>query len=415
MAMASGRPSTRGQQVGRRALGLAIGVSALVAGCEAEVEKPARAPAAVAVDKEAASRAIGRELDDLNDAAARADEPRYFAHYADDAVFLGTDAKERWDMAAFRAYAHPRFAAGKAWTFRSLRRAITVTGDGRSAYFDEDLDGAKLGAARGSGVVALVNGTWKIEQYNLALTIPNERFAEVRALVDAPPSAPFEERKRVAYEKATEDAGRGDFTGGDRRLAAMVPEAEALDGDAEFWLHNEKTWLRWAAGDLTGALDEIDRARSALTRARSLSAEASARTGLHEKWDRAYVLLELAVAAPPPLKAEANRAADAARTDYESAARPLGDHDGEAVLEAFFAVRRGNPRQALEAAKRVNVEADGDVQDLYVLALAYDAAKDAAQAEAIRRRIRAAKEYLMKPLIVHQMELDRAASPKTGK
>jgi hypothetical protein len=264
-------------------------------------------------------------------------------------------------------------------------------------------------------VLVLANGAWKIGQYNLALTIPNERFAEVRALVDAPAPVPFEERRRVAYERATEEAGRGEFTAGDRRLGALVAEAETIDGDAEFWLHNERTWLRWAAGDLVGALDEVERARSALSRVRALTAEASARTGLHEKWDRAYLLLEIAAKAPPTLKAEANRAADAARADYEAAARPLDDHDGEAVLEAFFAVRRGKPREALAAARRVNVEADGDVQDLYVLALAFDVAKETAQAEAIRKRIVGAKGYLMKPLIVHQIKLDRAPSQNPKK
>jgi hypothetical protein len=36
----------------------------------------------------------------------------------------------------------------------------------------------------------LEEGAWKVEQYNLALTIPNDRFAEVRALLDAPPATP---------------------------------------------------------------------------------------------------------------------------------------------------------------------------------------------------------------------------------
>ncbi len=387
---------------------MAILVSMALPACAAEVMAPRTPPP---LDRDAAVRAITLVLDDLNDAAARADEARYFAHYAPDAVFLGTDAKERWDMPAFRAYAHPRFASGKAWTFRALRRAITIADEGRLAYFDEDLAGAALGPARGSGVLVFVDGGWKIEQYNLALTIPNERFAQVRSLVDAAPPAPFEDRRRIAYERATAQAGHGDFTGADRTLAAIVPEAETMEGDAEFWLHNQRTWLRWAAGDLQGALDEIDRARAALGRAR-LPAEASARTGLHEKWDRAYVLLELAGKAPLALRAEANHGADAARADYESAATPLGDTDGEAVLAAFFAVRRGNARQALEAARRVNVESDGDLQDLYVLALAYEAARQPAQAEAIRRRIREAKEYLMKPLIVHQLELDGAGEAK---
>jgi len=74
-------------------------------------------------------------LDDLHDAAARADEERYFAHFARGGVFLGTDATERWDVAAFRAYAHPHFARGKAWSLRGVRRNVAVRGD--LAWFDE--------------------------------------------------------------------------------------------------------------------------------------------------------------------------------------------------------------------------------------------------------------------------------------
>jgi hypothetical protein len=131
---------------------------------------------------EAASRAaIVAALDDFNDAAARADEERYFAHFAPDGVFLGTDATERWDAAAFRAYAHPHFAKGKAWTFRGVNRRIVVHGD--LAWFEEDLETQNLGPARGSGVLSYRDGHWLLEQYVLSVTIPNDRFASVKALL----------------------------------------------------------------------------------------------------------------------------------------------------------------------------------------------------------------------------------------
>ena len=142
--------------------------------------------------------AIGRVLDDFHDAAAKADEARYFDHFNKRGVFLGTDATERWDVAAFRAWAHPHFEKGKAWSFKSTRRAILVAEDGHTAWFDEDLATEKLGPARGSGVLVrdLSSGAWSIAQYNLALTIPNERFDAVRQALEgtvpakaAPPPA----------------------------------------------------------------------------------------------------------------------------------------------------------------------------------------------------------------------------------
>jgi SnoaL-like domain len=131
-----------------------------------------------------AEQFVAGALDDFHDAAARADEDRYFAHFAPGGVFLGTDATERWEVPAFRAYAHPHFARGKAWTFRAARRSVTVRGD--MAWFDEDLETQNLGPARGSGVLSLHDGKWLIDQYVLSITVPNDRFRAVRDLLAAP-------------------------------------------------------------------------------------------------------------------------------------------------------------------------------------------------------------------------------------
>lgn len=131
-------------------------------------------------DTAAESATIGVLLDEWHAAAARADEEGYFAAMSADAVFLGTDATERWDVAAFRAYAHPHFAKGKAWSFRAARRAITVGEGGAVAWFDEDLVTPNLGPARGSGVLVKRRGRWQIAHYNLAITVPNERFEAVK-------------------------------------------------------------------------------------------------------------------------------------------------------------------------------------------------------------------------------------------
>src|SRR3954470_10579612 len=113
------------------------------------------------------SNDVATVLDDWHLAAATANEDAYFAALDDHAVFLGTDATERWNKEQFRAFAHPHFAKGKAWTFKATRRAVTISKDGNSAWFDEDLQTEKLGPCRGSGVLILQGGTWKIAQYNL--------------------------------------------------------------------------------------------------------------------------------------------------------------------------------------------------------------------------------------------------------
>src|SRR6266851_620597 len=152
--------------------GAVVMASALAAACAHAPRGPA------------AEQAVASALDDFHDAAARADEDRYFAHFAPGGVFLGTDATERWEVPAFRAYAHPHFARGKAWSFRAARRAVTVRGD--LAWFEEDLETQNLGPARGTGVVSLRDGKWLIEQYVLSITVPNQRFRAVRDLLAAP-------------------------------------------------------------------------------------------------------------------------------------------------------------------------------------------------------------------------------------
>ena len=132
-------------------------------------------------------------LDDFHDAAAKADLARYFSHLVDESVFLGTDATERWDKQRFFDYAKPHFERGKAWSFKAVRRALTLEGD--VVYFDEDL-GTGFGPARGSGVLALRGDRYVILQYNLAITVPNERFdlvreaAEEAAIVRGPALSP---------------------------------------------------------------------------------------------------------------------------------------------------------------------------------------------------------------------------------
>jgi hypothetical protein len=129
--------------------------------------------------------AVNNVLDDWHRAAAEADEERYFSHFDPAGIFMGTDATERWTVEEFRAYAHPHFAEGEAWTFRATRRAVRFSRSARVAWFDEDLETEGLGPARGTGVLCRgEDGRYRIVHYSLTITIPNERFAEVKALLE---------------------------------------------------------------------------------------------------------------------------------------------------------------------------------------------------------------------------------------
>ena len=51
--------------------------------------------------------------------------------------------------------------------------------DAHEGSFDEILLNEKLGHCRGTGVVQLINGEWKIAHYALTMLIPNVIAAEV--------------------------------------------------------------------------------------------------------------------------------------------------------------------------------------------------------------------------------------------
>ena len=120
------------------------------------------------------SAEVSEVLDDWHDAAAQADFKRYFAHFASDsAIFMGTDATERWTVAEFKPWAKPYFDRGQAWNFTPVDRHVYLSENKQTAWFDESLDTPNLGPARGTGVLRLQDGDWKIAHYNLSIPIPN--------------------------------------------------------------------------------------------------------------------------------------------------------------------------------------------------------------------------------------------------
>jgi ketosteroid isomerase-like protein len=136
--------------------------------------------------------AIAAVVDAFHATAAKADEEAYFALLAPNAVFLGTDATERWDKAAFQAFAHPYFSKGKGWTFTPRNRHVDLSRDGRVAWFDELLDSATYGECRGSGVLEKLDGGWKITQYHLTIPMPNDLAKELVARIREGKKAPVQ-------------------------------------------------------------------------------------------------------------------------------------------------------------------------------------------------------------------------------
>jgi ketosteroid isomerase-like protein len=151
-----------------RALSLSLLVS--LGACAPASEPPSR-------------EVVDRVLDDWHLAAAQADEERYFGHFAPEAVFMGTDATERWTREEFRTYAHERFKTGTGWTYTGRDRHVAFSPAGDVAWVDERLDNARYGELRGTAVLLCAGDTWKIAHYNMVFPIPNDLAPEVVARI----------------------------------------------------------------------------------------------------------------------------------------------------------------------------------------------------------------------------------------
>ncbi|NMH65480.1 nuclear transport factor 2 family protein [Shewanella sp. SHSM-M6] len=117
----------------------------------------------------------GRVLDALHLSAKTADWDRYFSLYSQDALFLGTDADERWGMAELEQYARPT----KGWRYDVMERHLLRHAE--VIVFDERLSSLAYGACRSSGTLIHTLAGWKLLQYHLSFPIPNEMAKEITA------------------------------------------------------------------------------------------------------------------------------------------------------------------------------------------------------------------------------------------
>ncbi|MEL7472142.1 MAG: nuclear transport factor 2 family protein [Planctomycetota bacterium] len=129
-------------------------------------------------------------VDAWHRAAATGDFDAYFGRMTEDAVFLGTDATERWVGVEFRDFARPYFdgptAYGDgAWTYEPLERFVSVSNRGDVAWFDELLRNEKYGVCRGTGVLVRGRVGWKIAHYSLSFMVPNEVAGDVVDVIGA--------------------------------------------------------------------------------------------------------------------------------------------------------------------------------------------------------------------------------------
>lgn len=117
---------------------------------------------------------INTTIDSWHKAAEKADFDAYFELMSKDAVFVGSDASEVWNVKEFKVFSKPYFDSGKAWTFIPVNRNVYISENKNIAWFDEVLNSEHMGICRGSGVlIRNQDKDWKIKHYVLSLAVPN--------------------------------------------------------------------------------------------------------------------------------------------------------------------------------------------------------------------------------------------------
>jgi ketosteroid isomerase-like protein len=127
--------------------------------------------------------AVNQFIDNWHKAAARADADAFFGSMTKDAIYIGTEAGERWLRDELREWSKKYFEGESAWDFKPTVRHVYFSANGDYAWFEERLN-TWMGECHGSGVLKLANKGWKIEHYHLSVTVPNDKIDAFKKLIE---------------------------------------------------------------------------------------------------------------------------------------------------------------------------------------------------------------------------------------
>jgi ketosteroid isomerase-like protein len=125
-------------------------------------------------------------MDNWHQAAAEADEEVFFNSMSEDAIYLGTDAGEKWKRDELKEWSSAFFERESAWTFTPVSREFYFSKNGNTVWFDELLK-TWMGTCRGSGVLQKQRDGWKIKHYHLSVTVSNDLIQQFITLVKEDP------------------------------------------------------------------------------------------------------------------------------------------------------------------------------------------------------------------------------------
>lgn len=122
-------------------------------------------------------------MDNWHHAAAVADADAFFGRMAEEGIYIGTDASERWLRDELREWSQAAFEREVAWKFEAFDRNWHFLSPD-IVVGDEKLN-TWMGVCRSTMVLKRVNGQWLIYHYQLSVTVPNEQIKAFKELMEA--------------------------------------------------------------------------------------------------------------------------------------------------------------------------------------------------------------------------------------
>jgi len=216
----------------------------------------------------------------------------------------------------------------------------------------------------------------------------------------------------VARVRATRFVQAADLDRAATTLLAVMPMlAKHPELSDEFSAHNAMMMIREAQGDPASALAENDQATICAARGTWDPDKRDTLAFQKDRWHRAYLTRMLAESRKGSAKDALIVYARAALDDY----RTKGFPDSIAVLEAYFAALDGNRDAALAAARRVDLEEDDDVEDLYLVVVGMEAGGDAKGAAAVRAKMREpSSPRISRAIMLRWLEIDAKGGQDAG-
>ena len=138
--------------------------------------------ACTSVNEDSTTQELNTKIDQWHKDAASANYTGYFDFISEKGVFIGTDISERWTKTEFSEFSKPYFDNGKAWSFVPKERVIRYNQEGTVAWFDEELS-TWMGECRSTGVLSQEKKEWKLEHYQLSVTIDNDLMPQFLELI----------------------------------------------------------------------------------------------------------------------------------------------------------------------------------------------------------------------------------------